>query len=392
MRILIVHNTPNDSKSVSGVMRHYCWVANELNALGHRVDFLAAKAAFPQLSSLAPTAKLFSSDNLFNATSYIAQTWRYFPAYGWRMVTARFTGFPQTYDVVYASAQMIFEVYPAIVLARRFRAKLVAKIHHVLSAQEKRSGLFDKLFLWSERVTARWLNERADLVICGTAIVSADFNALESRLGLKPTPTRQIGYGIDVAAITPSSEADKQFDAVVLGRMHQHKGVFDMAEVWAEVLKEKPEARLLMIGEGPHRQRATELFAQRGIAHSVVFTGGIPEEEKNRLLVQCRVGITPSYEEGWGLSVNEFLAAGLPVVGYHVPVFDTAFPGQLDLTSIGDKASLAQRILRLLKDPQLRKTRGEAGREFVKRYDFREVAREELRALEEALQPNNRRV
>jgi glycosyltransferase involved in cell wall biosynthesis len=382
MRILIVHNTLNDSRSVSGVLRHYGWMANEWSAAGHPTDFVAARCGFPQLRELAPRSRLFSSDNFFDATRHLHQTWRYFAPYGWRMLDAHWMRLPERYDIVYASTQLIVEVYASMVLARRMRAKFVAKVHHVLAAQAtQRSGFIDRLFLWSERQTTRWLNRRADLVLCGTPIVARDFNALEKRLGLAPRPTVNIGYGIDLAALPGRENQPKQFDAVLLGRLHEHKGIFELPEIWWQVTAAKPGARLLVIGEGPHRSRMESAFAELGLSKRVTFTGGIGEAQKNDLLPQARIGLSLSFEEGWGLSINEFLGAGLPVVAYDLPIFHHVFPEQLDLVPLGDRTDAARRILALLADPERQHTQGRRGREFVARYDFRAVAAAELAAL-----------
>lgn len=383
MRILIVHNTLNDSRSLSGALRHFLFMANEWTAAGHQTDFLAARCGFPQISSLSPGANLISSDNIFDATQYLEKTWRYFPAYAYRMLTAHFTRLAANYDLILASTQLIVEVYPAMVIARRQKAKLVAKVHHVLAAQEKRTGAFDRLFLWSERKTTRWMNKHADLVICGTKFVERDYHEFEKKLGLtRPSKTAAIGYGVDLAAMPLAWEHPHEFDVVHLGRMHEHKGVFDMPHVWKEVVAKKPRAKLLVIGEGPHRSRTESIFAQLGLSKNVTFTGGIPEQKKNDLLCRSRIGLSLSFEEGWGLSINEFLAAGLPVVAYALPIFDAVFPGQLINVPAGNKSAAAQAILSLLDNPARQKELGLRGRAFVQRYDFRNVAREELAALQ----------
>jgi glycosyltransferase involved in cell wall biosynthesis len=382
MRILIVHNTLNDSRSVSGVLRHYAWMANEWIAAGHPTDFLVARAGFPQLAELAPHSRRISSDNWFNATHYIAQTWRYFPAYFLRMASAHWARIPR-YDLIYASTQLIVEVYAARVLARRQNAAFVAKIHHVLANQHGRKSFFDRLFLASERLTTRWLNREADLVFCGTELVARDFHALERDLGLTPRPTTQIGYGIDLAPFREleMENVGKSHDLVLLGRMHELKGIFELPQVWQGVLKERPGAKLVVIGEGPHRPRLEALFREQGMQHSARFTGGIGEAEKNRLVAGSKVGLSLSYEEGWGLSINEFLAAGLPVVAYDLPIFAQVFPGQLDLVPMHDASAAAKRIVRLLEDESLRREKAQRGREFIQRYDFREVAKAELGPL-----------
>ncbi len=381
MRVLIVHNTLNDSRSVSGVLRHYGWMANEWRAAGHEVDFLAASCASTQIRDLAPQARLISSDKLFDATKYLAQTWRYFPAYGLRLLTAHLLRLPCRYDVIYASTQLIVEVYAAMILARRQQAKFVAKVHHVLAAQPKRLGLFDRLFLWSERRTTRWLNQRADLILCGTPLVANDYSALERSLGLVPRPVTSIGYGIDLSAIPFDENCRKNFDAVMLGRLHEHKGVFDLPHIWRLVVQQRPGAKVLIIGEGPHRQRMQDMFAELGMRDLAVFTGGISEARKNEILGQARIGLSLSSEEGWGLSINEFLGNGLPVIAYELPIFGHVFPHQLELVPLGDRAGAARKILSLLADEPFQRKRGKAGREFVARYDYRKVAKAELAAV-----------
>jgi glycosyltransferase involved in cell wall biosynthesis len=392
VKILIVHNTLNDSKSLSGALRHFLFMANEWTAAGHQTDFLVAKCAFPQLTAFCPNSRLISSDNLFDATTYVEKTWRYFPAYAWRMLTPHFTRLPDHYDIVLASTQLIVEVYPAMILARQQRAKFAAKVHHVLAAQPGRAiGFFDRLFLWSERRTTRWMNRRADLIICGTEFVRRDYHALEQRLCLPPHPNTQVyGYGVDLANMPLAWDHPHEFDVVHLGRMHEHKGVFDMPHVWKEVIAQKPNAKLLVIGEGPHRTATQKLFADLGLAHTVTFTGGIPEAEKNRLVPRARIGLSLSYEEGWGLSINEFLAAGLPVVAYGLPIFDTVFPNQLTNVKVGDKPAAARAILDLIDNPARQKQQGLAGRQFVQRYDFRNVAKQELTALQSLFTSNTK--
>ena len=228
----------------------------------------------------------------------------------------------------------------------------------------------------------KWLNRHADLIVCGTEFVSNDFHKLESALGLPRRETFNSGYGVDLEAMPVSAGLPKIYDVVHLGRIHAHKGVFDLAPIWQKVVQAVPSAKLLMIGEGPHRPAVEKMFAGLGLGNSVTFTGGINEEEKNKLLCQSRIGLSLSHEEGWGLSINEFLGARLPVVAYGLPIFEVVFPGQLVSVSQNDQAAAAARIIDLLGNPALQADLGERGRKFVQRYDYRQVAKEELGALQ----------
>jgi glycosyltransferase involved in cell wall biosynthesis len=141
----------------------------------------------------------------------------------------------------------------------------------------------------------------------------------------------------------------------------------------------------LLIGTGPRRERVEELFRLKGLASWVTFTGGIGEGRKNELLAQAKVGITLSHEEGWGLSITEFMASALPVVAYQLPVYDEVFPGQLERVPLGDWQTAAARTAALLADAPRRTELGERNRAFVLRYHYREVASKELGALQAVL-------
>ncbi len=385
MNILLAHNSLNDSTSVSGVLKHYALVAREWIACGHPTDFLVASAGFPQLMDLCPEAGRVSSDQFFNASSYLDQTWRYFPAYGWRLLNSHLLRLPRRYDAVYASNFVIFDVYAARVIARRQRAALVVKLQHVLHSQPKRGSLFDWLFLRTERWAARLANRHADLVMCLSDVVGTDYRNLERDLGLEPSEVAQVGCGLDFSEMDAMPETEKRYEVVFLSRMHEQKGVLELPEVWARVIVAEPAALLAVIGEGPHRAKTQRLFEEKGLGGNVVFAGGVPEKQKNALLAASKIGLSLSYEEGWGLSVTEYLAAGLPVVAYDLPVFRSIFPQQLELVKLGDRAAAASRLITWIRNPARQREIGEQGRRFVRRFDYRAVARKELDLMEQAV-------
>ena len=100
--------------------------------------------------------------------------------------------------MVYATCPMVVEVYCARVLARRLGVPWVVKIQHVLGAQAQRTGLVNRLLLWGERKSARWVNRGAAQVFCLSPPVAADYRALEERLGLNPVELLTVGSAIEL--------------------------------------------------------------------------------------------------------------------------------------------------------------------------------------------------
>ena len=381
LKILIVHNSLNDGTSMSGVLKHYLLMARAWVDMGHKVDFMMAKAGFPQVASQLPFCGRLCSDPIFDASEYIDQTWRYFPAFGFRLISAHLVSSSCDYGIVYASNFLIFEVYPALIMARRCKAKLVVKIQHLLHSQAGRHSFFDRLFLKSEKWSMRLACRHADLIMCLSRPVEKDFTALAAQLKLKERKAHVIGCGLDFTEIDDTPREQAQFDLVFLGRMHEQKGVFDLAEVWGMVLKNRPKSRMVVIGEGPHRKALMEGFEARGLLDSVTFTGGIDEGTKNKLLRQSRLGLSLSFEEGWGLSVTEFLAAGLPVVAYELPVFKELFADVLHFVPMKSKLQAAQAVLSLLDDSGEMERSGTNGKVHAREFKYQEVAQQEFQLM-----------
>jgi sugar transferase (PEP-CTERM/EpsH1 system associated) len=130
----------------------------------------------------------------------------------------------------------------------------------------------------------------------------------------------------------------------------------------ARVVREKPEARQLLVGEGPEGRSIAAQVAGLRLERSVLFLG--LRKDVARLLQAADIFLLSSVSEGIPLTVIEAMCAGLPVVctdvggtGEVVTDRQTGF-----LSPAGDDEALAGSILRLLGDPELRTRMGEAGR------------------------------
>ena len=385
MKILIVFNSQADSKSFSGALRHFVQMADEWVKMGHVVDFLCPKCIFPKILAFSPGSGCLSSDSIFDAASYVSHPSLFIPLYLWRLATPYFTRITKKYDVVLASSQLPFEMIPTMVMQRRIGCKMALKIHHVVSAQRAAQGIFDRMFMYFERRACFWVRDRASLLVCGTELIAADFNKLQKAQGVEPTTARISGYGTTMPEKIFRPESEREYDAVFLGRLHPVKGAADLPSIWQKIRAGKPGARLLVIGEGTLRAKLTSQFAELGMSDAVEFTGGIDEARKNELLSRSRVGLSLSFEEGWGLSVQEFLAAGLPVVAYRLPVFEEAFPDVLNQVTKGDSNEFSEVLSKLLADENERERQGIRGRKFVERYSVNGVAKREMGFLEEML-------
>ena len=158
---------------------------------------------------------------------------------------------------------------------------------------------------------------------------------------------------------------------VSVGRLVHRKGQDRLVEAMPLVLKEIPEAHLVFIGEGPHRMRLDELVKKFKLENHVTFIGRIQYSDLPRYISLGDIFAMPSRSRLFGLEVEglgivylEASACGLPVVGGNsggAP--DAVKEGITGFVVDGNNlAEIADRIITLLKDDDLRNDMGNAGR------------------------------
>ena len=108
---------------------------------------------------------------------------------------------------------------------------------------------------------------------------------------------------------------------VCLARMVKRKGQDTLVKAWPHVLEELPDARLLLVGDGPNRRRVEGLAQRLGVADSVIFTGRVPAEEipahmdaGDVFAMPCRTRLFGLEVEAFGIVYLEAAACGLPVI------------------------------------------------------------------------------
>lgn len=152
---------------------------------------------------------------------------------------------------------------------------------------------------------------------------------------------------------------------LVIGRLEPQKGHSVLLKSLPVVRREFPNVRLVCVGEGSLRADLEGLSRGLGMEDSIRFVGF--QSNMNDWLALSDISILPSFYEGLPLAAIESLAAGRPVIATAVDgTPEVVVNGVTGLTlQPGDSAALASAICALLRDPELRKMLGSAGRKWV---------------------------
>ncbi len=152
----------------------------------------------------------------------------------------------------------------------------------------------------------------------------------------------------------PSDEEFERPTLLYLGRLKKYKRVDQVFQVFQRVREELPDAQLIVVGDGDARPGLMSLAQSMGLAPAVRFTGFVSEEEKREYLQKSWVILNTSPKEGFGLVVLEAQACGTPAVVLDSPgLRETVRPGETGYI-VSTLAEMAERTLRILRDPALR--------------------------------------
>ncbi len=130
-----------------------------------------------------------------------------------------------------------------------------------------------------------------------------------------------------------------------------------------------PAARFLVVGEGSLLEAMKRLANSMGVADRVRFLGRVSEENLPKVYAACDVFVLPSVSrlEAFGIVALEAMATAKPVIVADIPgVREVIEDGREGLLAEPMNArDLAEKIRRLLADPEARRVMGQRGREKV---------------------------
>jgi len=134
-----------------------------------------------------------------------------------------------------------------------------------------------------------------------------------------------------------------------ISNLRSVKRIPDVISVFYNIKKEIP-SKLIMVGEGPEREKAELQCAELGITDKVVFVGN--SNEIDRILCFSDLFLLPSKTESFGLSALEAMASGVPVISSNaggIPEVNLeGFSGYL--SNVGDVENMSKNAISILKD------------------------------------------
>lgn len=246
--------------------------------------------------------------------------------------------------------------------ARSVGVPVIIHTAHGFAFHENSSKAAIKTYAFLESRAARW---------CDRITTVSDFHRdWALRLGLasdEKIKTVHNGIALDRLGVNTSSAAtrsafgvsDNQVLIGVVGRLAPGKGLEIILNSFPGVLAKHPDARLLIVGDGPEADRLRSIQTSLGLTGEVIFTGF--RQDIGNILNACDLVVSPTLREGLSVSILEAMALAKPIITTNISSNKELVNDMVSGILIPplDEAALTQAIISIIDDPGMAKQFGD---------------------------------
>jgi len=249
----------------------------------------------------------------------------------------------------------------------------------------------DVYFSWRfKNLISKPILKNADAVIALTGDMKREIRGICNR------DVFIIPNGIDLERFENLSKEDlrnkleiKEENIILfVGTLRLVKGVRYLIEAMKTITDKNKNSRLFIVGDGEERKYLEDLVRNLSLEKCVTFIGKVPNDEIPKYMAASDVFVLPSLSEGFPVTVVEAMASGLPIVA-------TTIRGLPEIIKDGKNGFLvepknpeqiAEKVLLLLENDELRERISEKNKEKAKGYSWEAVIEKLERVYEHCLQ------
>lgn len=212
---------------------------------------------------------------------------------------------------------------------------------------------------------------RAAVNLC----VSQEMAELVREVGGSAANVEGFRPGIDLDRYQPRDSSSDTPQVILIGRFTEKKGHTYAIRAFARALEAGCDAHLTFVGGGELKPRCEELVSDLGIQQNVTFSGILTPQQVADSLASSDIALVPSVvahnhdREGSPTVAKEASASGVPIIGtYHAGIPEMVEDGKTGILVPERRVdALADALITLLRDADLREQYGRAAREKMER-------------------------
>ncbi len=229
----------------------------------------------------------------------------------------------------------------------------------------------------------KWLRQQ---ILSGADRIITDCEFLKNLVKTIGVDNEKVTVINNAVEALPETDAAKNFGDHVLftqGRLVPWKGVAAIIDALPVIQKQFPDARLLIMGDGPEEKKLKFQVTSFKLQDSVIFLGKVTDKKEKKAYYQAsHIFVLNTFYEGMSNTLPEAMAEGLPVITTAAggnPEFVDEQTGRL--IEYNNTQQIAASVVELFSSPALAKKLGENGRERSRQYTVENLVNKNIELL-----------
>ncbi len=405
MNILFVHEADWLNKVVFDI--HF--LSEALSLRGHQVfaidyENMWSRDGFLDLGCLK-TKEFDGISRAFSGASVCVRRPGFIKIPGLSRISAAFTHYREIQRTIMEKSIDTIVLYSvptnglqAIHLARKFNIPVVFRSIDILHQLVPYPTLRSITRFFEKKVCSN-----VDMILTLTPGLSKyviDLGADQAKVGLLPMP-------VDTNLFYPSPNSaeirqkwglsEKGQIIVFIGTLFEFSGLDVFIHEFPQVVKQIPEAKLLIVGDGPQRPKLEGVITELGLQRQVIITGFQPYETMPQYINLATICINPflitdATRNIFPGKIVQYLACGKPVIATSLPGLIAVIAGEHQgVIYANNHRDMVAEVLSLLKSAELRQELGYAGLNYVRQvHSYEGIAHQLESRLEEVIEEKRR--
>jgi glycosyltransferase involved in cell wall biosynthesis len=214
--------------------------------------------------------------------------------------------------------------------------------------------------------------QKATLVI---TISSYSVQKIVELYGVDENKIRIVPNGVDLQRFNPDNDCteakklvgeNNEHIVLFVGNLIPRKGLHFLVDAAKDVVKENKNTKFVVVGDGPLKNNLISYAQQQGVFDNFAFLGKVSDSVLLQLYNYADLFVSPSVQEGQGITLLEAQASAKPVVAFNVSaITEVVRHKQTGLLVEPNSQQLGNAISDLLANEALREKMGKCGRDFV---------------------------
>ncbi len=260
----------------------------------------------------------------------------------------------------------------AISCAKTLRIPSIIKVDDAI--YEKSSGLKSLQRKIEKMISTRSLSKATKVLVSNLPskeIMKSYYKIDEEKISIVPN-------GVDLSFFKTKNRDPNKI--VFSGVMYHHRGLDVLLDAAPMIVKEIPETKLVLLGDGPEMKKLKEIVKQKNLDSNVEFKGWIDRKYIPEHLSNASIGIGPLRrttvtENALPIKVLEYMASSLPIIAKTGTLPDDVLKDNENGWFVENSSELYEKIIKLEQNPELVEKMGKNSLNMVQKFSWDRIVK-----------------